>query len=197
MELVCETPGEHWTYGVEAFGVRLDDVTDALRGELGERLPVGLDLEWETDASGSGPTGSVHGELLVADTRVELDAGGVLFDGSSSVVRWPSEWTGSCRADAGSWVRPSIVATGGVGDWLVVPTRWVSDDGGPHPLEPLAVAAVPLGAEATTPAAAVLVRVLTRLHDARGPRGTGWLEVLQSGDTTPPRTRTRAARGEQ
>src|SRR3954447_21508889 len=43
----CETPFEHWTYGLEAFGVRLDDPADALAGEIGERLPVGWDLEWE------------------------------------------------------------------------------------------------------------------------------------------------------
>ena len=30
-ELMCETPGEHWTFGLEAFGVRLDDARRALR----------------------------------------------------------------------------------------------------------------------------------------------------------------------
>lgn len=43
-ELVCETPLEHWGIALEAFGLRLDDPAD----EVGERLPVGLDLEWET-----------------------------------------------------------------------------------------------------------------------------------------------------
>jgi len=47
-ELVEETSGEHWTAGLEAFGVRLDDPLDAERGERGERLPLGFDLEWET-----------------------------------------------------------------------------------------------------------------------------------------------------
>ena len=28
-ELLCETPGEHWTLGLEAFGVRLDTVAEA------------------------------------------------------------------------------------------------------------------------------------------------------------------------
>ncbi len=46
-ECVCETPMEHWGLGLEAFGVRLDEPGDAYRGEIGERLPVGLDLEWE------------------------------------------------------------------------------------------------------------------------------------------------------
>jgi len=81
-ELVCETPFEHWTYGLEAFGVALDDPTDSLRGEIGERMPVGLDLEWEVDPAvgdprergGGGPRayeqfGVVHGEVLVGDRK--------------------------------------------------------------------------------------------------------------------------------
>ena len=89
MELVCETPGEHWTYGVEAFAVRLDDPDDALQGEIGERLPMGVDLEWETD--GSGATGSVHGELLVATERIELDATGVLRNAEAPDTAWPRQ----------------------------------------------------------------------------------------------------------
>ena len=54
-ELFCETPFEHWTYGLEAFGVRLDDPADSLRGEIGERMPVGLDIEWEVDADAAAP----------------------------------------------------------------------------------------------------------------------------------------------
>ncbi len=49
-ELWCETPLEHWTYGLEAFGVRLDAPVDAYHGELGERVAVGLDIEWELTA---------------------------------------------------------------------------------------------------------------------------------------------------
>jgi hypothetical protein len=88
MELVCETPDEHWTYGVEAFAVRLDDPDDALRGEIGERLPMGVDLEWETD--GSGATGTVHGELLIRDARIELEAPGVLRNATAPATAWPT-----------------------------------------------------------------------------------------------------------
>jgi len=87
MELVCETPGEHWTYGVEAFAVRLDDPEDALHGEIGERLPMGVDLGWETD--GSGSTGPVPGELLVGNERIELDAHGVLRNATAPDTAWP------------------------------------------------------------------------------------------------------------
>ena len=72
-ELVEETPGEHWTAGLEAFGVRLDDPLDAERGEPGERLPLGFDLEWET---GAGAFGEVHGDLLVARDRLVFDGTG-------------------------------------------------------------------------------------------------------------------------
>ena len=87
-ELVCETPMEHWGLGLEAFGVRLDDPADAYRGELGERLPVGLDLEWEAITprydypypEGAGShyehAGIVHGDLLVDDLRIPFDGRG-------------------------------------------------------------------------------------------------------------------------
>jgi hypothetical protein len=89
-ELTCEVPFEHWTYGLEAFGVKLDDPADSLRGEIGERLPVGLDVEWEVDPDGGVPyeyrgrtvtgyeqAGRVHGEILLGRSRFELDAVGL------------------------------------------------------------------------------------------------------------------------
>jgi hypothetical protein len=88
-ELTCETPFEHWTYGLEAFGVRLDDAAESLQGEIGERMAVGLDIEWEVDpevsAHASGlrdrvgyeQFGRVHGEVLLGRSRYELDAVGL------------------------------------------------------------------------------------------------------------------------
>jgi hypothetical protein len=89
-ELTCETALEHWSYGLEAFGVRLDEPGDALRGEIGERMPVGLDIEWEVEADANPPherpagwplrgyaqTGSVRGEVLLGRSRIDLDAVG-------------------------------------------------------------------------------------------------------------------------
>ena len=74
LELVCETPFEHWGIGLEAFGLRVDTPAD----EVGERLPVGLDLEWETDGTAvdeHGPSsyeqgGVLHGDVLVGDDRI-------------------------------------------------------------------------------------------------------------------------------
>jgi hypothetical protein len=65
VDFVCETPDEHWSFGLEAFGLRVDDPAD----EIGERVPVGFDLEWETPDV-------VHGELLVGRVTIPVDARG-------------------------------------------------------------------------------------------------------------------------
>jgi len=72
-ELVCETPGEHWGFGLEAFGLRYDDPADAQVTDRAERVPVGLDLEWETPDR-------VIGELLVGRARVPIDAIGTFSE---------------------------------------------------------------------------------------------------------------------
>ena len=67
--------GEHWTFGLEAFGVRLDTAEEALRpgGEIGERVPVGLDLEWEAP-------NVVLGDVLVGRERWTIDARGWFYE---------------------------------------------------------------------------------------------------------------------
>jgi hypothetical protein len=84
--LLCETPFEHWSLGLEAFGLRVD--ADALVGDppawsdlVGERLPVGFDLEWEltdpptslVDGLGYAQAGSLFGEVLVVRDRIEIE----------------------------------------------------------------------------------------------------------------------------
>jgi hypothetical protein len=73
--LECETPLEHWTVGLEAFAVALDDPDDAWRGERGDRIGLGFDLEWEASAA-PVPEGTsfwqrceVHGEILIGPTE--------------------------------------------------------------------------------------------------------------------------------
>ena len=70
-ELVCETPDEHWSFGLEAFGVRFDDEAEAATSDRGERVAVGFDLEWETPDR-------VFGELLLGRRRIEVDGRGYL-----------------------------------------------------------------------------------------------------------------------
>lgn len=80
-EFTCETPHEHWSLGLEAFGVRLDHPDEALRpgGEIGERIAVGLDIEWEVGADGP-PAGEVHGDVLVGRARHEIAGAGWFYD---------------------------------------------------------------------------------------------------------------------
>ncbi len=76
-----ETPFEHMTLGCEAFAVSVGDPAETY-GELrGERVPFGLDLEWETDGPGAYPYPgttryelpcTVHGEILVGDERIDF-----------------------------------------------------------------------------------------------------------------------------
>lgn len=81
----CETAFEHWSLGLEAFGLRVDPGADVAAASwedlVGERVPVGYDLEWELrgppdplpDGSGYSQPGTVFGELLVARDRIEVD----------------------------------------------------------------------------------------------------------------------------
>ena len=71
-ELICETPGEHWSFGLEAFGVRFDDEAEAATSDRGERVAVGFDLEWETPDR-------VFGELLLGRRRIEFDGRGTFM----------------------------------------------------------------------------------------------------------------------
>ncbi|MDG2113625.1 MAG: hypothetical protein P8N02_13545 [Actinomycetota bacterium] len=70
---VCEAPLDHWTLGLEAFGVTLDDPADGAAEQWGTRTAVGLDLEWEAvqpaaaDDGGFGQECMVSGEILIAD----------------------------------------------------------------------------------------------------------------------------------
>jgi hypothetical protein len=79
---VCERAFEHWTFGLEAFALALEHPDDALGDFRGERVPLGLDLEWEAGddpgptAGGYSQEGRVHGLLLVGDESIEFDGGG-------------------------------------------------------------------------------------------------------------------------
>ena len=80
-ELVCEVADEHWSFGLEAFGLRLADRAEARTATVGERLPMGFDLEWDE--------GAVFGELLVARARIPFEGRGVFV--VAGPITWP-EW---------------------------------------------------------------------------------------------------------
>lgn len=138
-----EIPFDHLSLGCEAFALGLDDPAAVIEahgsrvGPLGDRVPFGLDLEWETEGRGQvlcagGPGYAlpcrVHGEVLVADERIELDAvggrdhrWGVAADGSAGAT-WSSGWL-----DDGTW----FASTTGAG-----PGPGASGAGGRGPTDP-------------------------------------------------------------
>ena len=99
--LYCETPFEHWSLGLEAFGLRIEAdamPSDAVGGAtawdalIGERLAVGFDVEWElsgppeplVDGNGYRQVGTIFGDLLVVRDRLEVDGRG-----------WRDHWWGT------------------------------------------------------------------------------------------------------
>ena len=110
-DYTVETPLDHVSVGVEAFAVGVDDPA-LVYGELrGERVPLGFDLEWETDGGTYAYPGvtryevpcRVHGEVLVGAERFEVDGHGQR-DHSWGVRDWWSygwSWTAG-RLDDGT-----------------------------------------------------------------------------------------------
>jgi hypothetical protein len=102
-ELVCETPGEHWSIGLEAFAVALDEPDVPPAGEIGERIAFGLDLEWETTGEGGeggAAPGRVRGDVLLGRETIPVDTPGPFIQtvddvgfGDRTIVAW----------DDGSW----------------------------------------------------------------------------------------------
>lgn len=164
-DMNCETPHDHWSLGLEAFGVALDDPDEALGAERGDRTGLGLDLEWEAAGPVVGTAGdygqacAVHGEILVGGGGGPVET--VDFEGRG----WRRHAWG-----------PGI-------DWFAPRWRFDGhlDDGRPHTVAvggPAAVAVVaraPLRLEQAG-RRAVLERSLCRLHGPDGAGGLGWAE---------------------
>jgi hypothetical protein len=109
---ICETPLEHWTIGNEAFALRFDDPDEALGRQRGDRVPLGFDLEWETDhppvdrAGGYAVPCLVHGLVLVGQDRLVVDGWGWRHH------RWGSP----------AWDATEAAGRLDDGDWLLDPT---------------------------------------------------------------------------
>jgi hypothetical protein len=118
-ELVCETPDEHWSIGLEAFAVALDTPEDALNGEIGERVAFGLDLEWETTDEG----GRVRGDVLLGRDTIPVDTPGVFTHadapvvgfGERTIVAWDDgSWSDGAGADIAVRSRALVPIDSGV-----------------------------------------------------------------------------------
>ena len=185
-QVVCETPLDHWSAGLEASGVALEDPAEGLRGERGHPVPLGLDLEWEAngppadDGSGYRQPAIAHGEVLLGAERLALDGTGWW------VHRWgPPPW----RDEGWWWAAGSLddgTAVSGAGPAPVGPGLSLQRSGeapmsratlrGSHAeitLDPVAWVSVPL------PGGRALVRVLGA-WSAGERRGWGWCEWLQA-----------------
>lgn len=84
---VCETPFDHWTLGLEAFALGVDDPLELHGRQHGDRVPLGFDLEWDTDGpvlQPPVPAGvrryevpcRVHGEVLVGAEVIDFEGVG-------------------------------------------------------------------------------------------------------------------------
>jgi hypothetical protein len=196
-EVTCETPLDHWSMGLEAFGVALDDPTEAWRGERGDRVALGLDMEWEAAGvaeavpGGYAQPSSVSGEVLVGSARIEVDGRGWRSHlwgapGPPRAAWWAGfhldDGTAACAwSGGGAWVYPPAREP------VAAPARAGTDlrpDGlvggvvlevGDLPLEaqPVAHAVVPFEGSA---AADGLVRAMCSLSGA-GRSGWGWYEL--------------------
>ena len=158
----CETPHDHWSLGLEAFGVAMDDPGEALGSERGDRVGLGLDLEWEAAGpvvggeGGYGQTCAVHGEVLVggggAVETLAFDGAGWRRHAWGTSVDWsgPRSWAGG-RLDDGTPWSASGVDRGSVSVLHRAPLR--------------------LGS-------ATLERALGRLRASDGRSGVGWWEQV-------------------
>src|SRR5690606_22627317 len=93
---ICETPFDHWTVGLEAFGLGIDDPAELYGRQWGDVVPLGFDLEWEAlgppEETGAVATRfdqpcRVTGEVLVGADVIDLD-------GHGRRGRWWGDWPG-------------------------------------------------------------------------------------------------------
>lgn len=131
-----ETPLDHWSLGCESFAVGVDDPAEAYGDLRGDRVPLGLDLEWETDGGVYPYPGvdryevpcRVHGEVLVGQERIEVDGSGQRDHSWGGRDWWTDGWTWTSSAlDDGTRTHATHVASG---DGEVCSTGYVQAPGG-------------------------------------------------------------------
>ncbi|HUQ63507.1 MAG TPA: hypothetical protein VM121_07130 [Acidimicrobiales bacterium] len=170
-EITTETPLEHWSVGLEAFGVALDDPEEAWRGERGDRVAVGFDLEWEAthatarslDQPGDGYAQpcAVHGDVLLGDERLMINAWG---------------WRSHAWGDGGALPTASGMAFAGhLADGTPVTSR-------DQDLHVASSTRAPVLVTAADGSVSHLDRALCRFEAADGREGSGWHEQGVSED---------------
>jgi len=197
----CETPLDHWTVGLEAFGVALDDPREAFGGERGDLCALGLDLEWEALARPDVEVGrpgagagydqpcTVHGEVLVGSERIELDGVGWRSHRWGDRDWWARPDTGDeALAWAGGHFDPASVPPEGGAPFATTDVDIVTDGGliataalGGLDLVAAPLAHAPISIPGPDGRVSRLDRCLCRFQGPDGRRAIGWVKRL-----TPP-----------
>lgn len=163
-EITTETPLEHWSVGLEAFGVALDDPDEAWRAERGDLVAVGFDLEWEAragappvpDGAGYSQPCTVNGEVLLGQERIQIDAFG---------------WRAHAWGERDWWsARPGTRIFGHLTDGTPV-----TSDG--EDLRVTSARRAPVLVRAGDGRVSRLDRSLCRFETAGGRPGSGWCET--------------------
>lgn len=112
---ICETPFDHWTVGLEAFGLGLDDPAEIYGRQFGDQVPLGFDLEWETfrddgELVRTYPQASrVSGEILVGAEELDVDLVGFRDHTWGPGRVWDERWFALRGAlDDGTWFEGSV-----------------------------------------------------------------------------------------
>jgi hypothetical protein len=175
VDVEIETPGEHVSVGMEAFGLAFESPSDALGSPRGRRIPVGFDLEWELAGDVHGDVSgayrlpcSVIGEVLVGEEQLVIDG-----RGARSHCWGRDPWWAHHKSSLSAWVGGRYVLEGGAvePDSPLVP---VTVGGREAPLDIDAVAFAPIAITPPDRAAAVLHAALVTVSD-RDRRGAGWI----------------------
>ena len=105
-DTICETPFEHWTYGLEAFGLEITDPAELLGRGYGDRVPLGWELDFEAEPGVASPTAiAAPAEPLTGYSQRGLAHGLVLsiageeeFAGAAIRQHW---WGSAATEDIG------------------------------------------------------------------------------------------------
>ncbi len=135
-DYTVETPLDHVTVGVEAFAVGVDDPAEVYGDLRGDRVPFGLDLEWETDGGTYPYPGvsryevpcRVHGTVLVGQEEIAIDGWGQRDHSWGVRDWWGLSWSWMAgRLEDGTRFHGTAVA---LDDAQVYGTGYVQDPAG-------------------------------------------------------------------
>jgi hypothetical protein len=183
-------PLDRWQLANEASGVAVDDPAELYRpdGARGDLVPMGLDLEWETQGEPYHYAWTtryevpcvVHGEILLGRERIELDGYGQRDHSWAPRDWWAFGWVWTAgRLDDGTRFHGSDVRSpdGRVGfGYLQPPGGGVVPAAWPDPRDGTVHAEEELGADGLPTTASVSIAGLDLAVEP-----IGWAPVLLTG----------------